>query len=404
MPTAPLPLRHQLLPTTLPLNALWLPIASAFLSYIAWGHTLSLLATLPLLALLWQVSPSRLVCWLTFCSYYLVGCRGLLVGASVFFSDPNAQPQWWAGLAACALPSFVLAAVWAIAWGQNYRAIRFASVLLVMMVPPVGIIGWLSPIVASGALFPGFAWTGLGLTVVLMLCLASQPFRRLIWILPSLLLSSALANASYTAPNRLDFVAINTQLPGAENAGFARLQYLRELVREASGKNDPGSILVMPEAVAGDWLQAAAWWEKTSDELNAKGQTLVIGANRVVDVGTNQRNMLVTIGRYAGIEMPDRMPVPISMWRPWSDGSFEANFENQGAARIGHLTVAHLICYEQLLGWSALESMAQKPDILIGASNSWWATGTNIPDVQRMHVQVWARLFSVQYIYSQNIQ
>ena len=45
--------------------------------------------------------------------------------------------------------------------------------------------------------------------------------------------------------------------------------------------------------------------------------------------------------------------------------------------------VAGLICYEQLLVWPALVSLAHNPQVIVAPSNAWWSRDTSIPDIQR---------------------
>jgi hypothetical protein len=90
------------------------------------------------------------------------------------------------------------------------------------------------------------------------------------------------------------------------------------------------------------------------------------------------------------------------MWRPWADNGAVAPWFQSGVGVVGATRVAHLICYEQLLLWPVLVSMANAPDILLGVANSWWARGTSIPSIQKQATTSWARAFNKYAIYAQN--
>src|SRR5438105_4247405 len=66
-----------------------------------------------------------------------------------------------------------------------------------------------------------------------------------------------------------------------------------------------------------------------------------------------------------------------------------------GVINIHGQRAAVLICYEQLLTWPVLLSMAQHPTILIVVANDYWATGTPIQRFQFAAVWAWARLFGI---------
>ena len=65
--------------------------------------------------------------------------------------------------------------------------------------------------------------------------------------------------------------------------------------------------------------------------------------------------------------------------------------------------VAYSICYEQLLVFPILISMAHDPDLIVGAANDWWARGTSIPTIQGQALDVWGRLFSLPVVRATNI-
>lgn len=61
-----------------------------------------------------------------------------------------------------------------------------------------------------------------------------------------------------------------------------------------------------------------------------------------------------------------------------------------------------LICYEQLLTYSVLWMMAEKPDVLVGASNLWWVTDKTIPVIQNQMMQAYGRLYGVSVVRAVN--
>jgi hypothetical protein len=98
-----------------------------------------------------------------------------------------------------------------------------------------------------------------------------------------------------------------------------------------------------------------------------------------------------------------RVPVPIGMWRPWSAESIAADPLASGVGLVAGRKVAYSICYEQLLVFPVLVSLAHSPDVLVGAANDWWARDTSIPTIQGQVLDAWGRLFGIPVVRSVNL-
>ena len=97
-----------------------------------------------------------------------------------------------------------------------------------------------------------------------------------------------------------------------------------------------------------------------------------------------------------------RIPVPIAMWNPFVRNGAPMNLLGPGILGVRRERVALLICYEQLLVWPVLTSMAQNPTVIVAIANDHWATGTTIPRFQLSAVRAWSRLFAVPYLSAVN--
>ncbi len=104
-------------------------------------------------------------------------------------------------------------------------------------------------------------------------------------------------------------------------------------------------------------------------------------------------------------ERPDflqRIPIPIAMWRPFSNAGVPLRLDAPGAIEIAGKNAAVLICYEQLLVWPVVTSFMSHPTLLFGSANDYWARTTTIPEIQRACLESWARLFRVPLLWAQN--
>ena len=388
-------------------RGLLLTVAGALCGF-AWGHEgLPWLAGLAgLVPLLWSLAGSRWWAGAVALAYYLAASRGLPFGAGIFFAE--SAPLWfsWALWAAAGL---INAAPWLLLWSASPRrqAWTLPAALLLTALPPVGFIGWVNPLTAAGWWFPGLGFFGLvGLVALLVLVVLKR------W--PAV---AALASVAVVA----NIVALQAK-PAEWSAAwsgrdttFARLQtaaarnFLAEGQRMAqvmmmAAQLEPGRVLVLPETVLppvrqGDAFNASMLAD-LSAQLKAKGSAVLVGAE-VLGADRQLQNALVLLGDDSA-PLVQRVPVPIGMWRPWAADGIAANPLGRGIGQVAGRRVAYAICYEQLLTFPVLVSMAHRPDVLVGAANDWWARDTSIPAIQGQALDTWGRLFRVPVVRATN--
>lgn len=367
-------------------------------------------------------------------SYYAGALWPLIPGAKNFFG-PNIS--FVTALALWATAALLLALPWSLVWSPDVRqALWRAPVgLALTVVPPLGIIGWASPLTAAGFLFPATYWCGLLVCVLLTGALAVWPKRAGV----ALLCIAAVANLIHpmepTAPTGWE--GINTHFGSIAQEVADPLTIYRvaeEIQHEALSAQ--GSVIVFPETVVPYWTASTdAFWQQTLAELKAAGKTVVIGARiaRATPASSQVYDFSTELATLSGTPLPvsarrseskqwspayfngvvirgvqatifeQRIPVPVAMWNPFRPDSAPLNLEGTALLRIGNKRAAILICYEQLILWPVLTSMLQDPDILVGVANDYWAADTTIPRFQRSAVQSWARLFSIPYLLAVNM-
>lgn len=383
-------------------NPYFLAASAAAISFTAWSGNVAGFLALPALILCWRFAKSRTSAFIILLIYYLVAGRGLFHGAGVFFSGAEGIPHWLIGLTVWVVPSTLLALCWTALWGVGRRGARLIAALVLVSLPPVGVFGWANPLTSAGALFPGWGCAGLLLTGILLVQLSRQGYRHT-GTLPFVGLA-ILANLSFVPPISSDWIGINTSVGAGRDSfeEYERLDALRSAVRKASRAAPEGAVLVLPELVGGDWSINKMWWQKEAELLRRREQTALVGAYLPLDSGRSYVNGLFGVGAGDNTTFVDRVPVPISMWRPFSGSGAVTFWFSDGIQTLHGRRVASLICYEQLLIWPVLLSAAHAPDVYVGAANDWWAKGTSIPSIQRSVTTVWARLFGKPYVWAKN--
>jgi len=371
--------------------------AGAAIGALAWDASLAQLALAPLAVSLWATRPTRLAAWLAMLAYYLAAARGLPFGAAKFFgSDTPAafSAALWFGA------SLALSAPWAALWGRAGYFWRVPAALVLCTVPPIGIVGWANPATAAGVFFPMLGWFGLALMVCALVMLCYRPLHSAAVLTACAFVGSLVSTAG--APAWLQ--AHNTAYGGAGGAGrdfmrdYAANQNMIELAARSSAP-----FVLFPETTAGLWNDATTGlWGDLAAHLRSQGRTVLVGAEVPVAGTSRSRNALVLVGRDNG-ELVQRIPVPVSMWKPWADAGTEANLLGDGIGLINGQRAAVFICYEQLLTWPMLLSQAASPQLMIGAANDYWAADTSIPGIQTMTLRAWGRLFNVPLVAAVNI-
>lgn len=369
--------------------------------------------------------------WLSAGCYYSCAAWPLIPAARNFFGPNVGLPEaLWCWLAASAS----LSVPWALAWtgNANDRWWRCLAAVLVTVVPPLGLIGWASPLTASGYLFPGTSW--LGILAILFAIAGVCAFPRL--ALPVLIGIAASANAIYTTPPALPWEGVNSrfgemslQHKSAINE-FANVENIQRLATQSLAR-----VVVFPEAVVPRWNDATeAFWERTITEVRGAGKTIIVGSK--ISAGDRSefaeqdlsaaisalespsttmslsvvhdpsalrsfRNVLVIRGQDNAV-FDQRVPVPFGMWQPFAHAGVRLRLDGHGTIEVAGERAAVLICYEQLLVWPILASMWEHPTALIAVANDQWSVGTTIPEAQVAAVRAWARLNAIPYVSATN--
>jgi hypothetical protein len=373
-------------------------LTAAAIGYFAWGEHTMALGLAVAIAYMWAQAPTRTQAGLIAFAYYLAVARGLPKGIAVFFGT---QASMLSGVMFWALASALLAIPWTVFWsmGGNGYAWRLTTILAIVSLPPVGIIGWGNPLTAAGALFPHAGWLGLFATYALMLLLCHmarlRPVRGAlcVCVVQTLLL---FYGSSQNAPeNDASVKGVDTELPGSGYGQYSGVQsYFNNLQLIALAREESVSTVLLPESVAGLWLDAtASLWQSRK----IRPERVFLGATEVLP-DDRYNNVIVAVATdRSSIVYRQRMPVPIGMWHPWRPAGAVADWRRPGGFSLDGDGTRYgvLVCYEQLLLWPVLQTYAERPALILAPANAWWSQETSIPEIQKTVLRAWARLFDV---------
>jgi hypothetical protein len=347
--------------------------------------------------------------------YYLAATWPVIPGAHNFFGEhapwPMAYDLWLLLALFGTLP-------WVAFFHRRVPELSVLAALVVLALPPLSLVTVGYPLTAAGIWFPGTAWVGLLAPCFL---LAARKWFSMPWIIGLLAASSLIAHVFARVPQRdPHMVTINTPFGGlafdmdsGTSPSNAQMEVLRgqldaqQKFIESAALAHPGSVVFFPEGAIRAYSPFIdQQWKPFLDQLAAEHTTIVFGTTAPLPyTRAAYRNLLAQRGwtpdgRFAYVQ---RVPVPISMWKIGDrESGFPVLLQNPGAFKIRNAYAGVLMCYEQLLAWPALQTLADQPDFLVAPRNVYWAKGTPIPPIQHQAAQNWADLWGIPLYEAQN--
>ncbi len=380
-------------------NILAVAACSGLLGYL---HLISLAAMVfaYLLPLLLNSARTAKENMLIAVAFALGSTAGLIYGISVLASLPVAILTWVTVGILTSLPFALLRRKAA----QKRNIIKFTLVLLLITVPPFGYISSASPLLAASVIFPGAGMIGLfaGAGVFWVLYSAKIEHSFLL-VLILLTYAAAVPITPRDLTSHEDYLAQSLMLGSQITADrdFA-LDHTNRRLLYASIKNKTDitqSTVIFPEGVAGMLTRLGA--SELIEYSQESNLNFIVGAEG--SSGDQLNNVLLHITpKDARVIYQQRLPAPWFMWRGSIPGYFKADFSRPATYQYGNDTLGFLICYELATTWLPIETHLANPDIVIAASNLWWARGTNIPTIFSIKAMAWSRLFATPYLFSVN--
>ena len=380
----------------------------AAVGFLALGHdSPSALAFTALFPVGWIMARGRLQAFLFAFSYYTAASRGVPLGAAIFFGEGAGLS---AGVAMWLFSSLCLAAPWTALYYSGKKphicAMLYLLALVCVTVPPVGIIGWASPLYAAGIFLPGSGWLGIavfGLLLPFLLAKLRVARKRteagaVAFVFICAALFACFAESETKLPE--GWMAVDTyfgKLDREENLHRQSLLRAASIIEKVVSAPPDVRYILLPETITGAWFGASEeLWTPVGRYLALKGQTVVVGAE-IYDAALRYDNALIFLGDDGGFYYRQRVPVPVSMWVPFGGrGTAKSHLFDSGIIRLKNgESVLCLLCYEQFIAWPVLYAMAlARPDVIAASANLWWGGGS-ITKIRRQAVTAWARLFDL---------
>ena len=341
-----------------------------------------------------------------FC-YYAAATWPLIPGARAFFGLKGTP---LIGLFLCLAAAALMALPWGFLFmrGRGRAALSVPMCILLTALPPLGIIGWASPLLSAGVLFPGSKWFGLALIIAFLSLFRFKPAHSVF----CLTLCVFLIQFQYTQPQLpVGWEAVNTNYGGSGQGDTDfTTEYNTHQSIQTTILESRATVLLFPEHLVTHWNESTeTFWGDTLTSVAAQHRTVLIGAG-ISQPGDSRNpfdqnrylNELLARGEESTAVYQQRIPIPIAMWKPFGDDGVPLNLFARGTIHVRNQNAAVLICYEQILVWPFLSSALENPTILLTTANDYWAKNTRIPAIQQSSTASWARLFHVPVLSATN--
>ncbi|MCP3876122.1 MAG: hypothetical protein GY699_23625, partial [Desulfobacteraceae bacterium] len=293
---------------------------------IGWAIYLPVVILIPVI---WSKAPTKKNAWLVGLLYHLAASKGLIFGIPVFFSSTifYGIVLWLIAGLIQSLPYFLCTYV-----RNSYLAI--VLLLIALILPPVGIVGWANPLTAAGMLFPGTGFMGLFLTLCLIGFLVWLYDRNKIFT--GVLALSILIFPIIVGSN----VKVSQQIKGSttnfagnpSNIGDKFERDYQKFIKTYNQYSDAEfKTLVLPESTAGIWFDSTKhlWsrWQRQLDQDQSIVLPTLLPENKI---SMKTYNTLIKMEQENfTVLYKSRQSVPMAMWRPWAIDNVQNNwFDN----------------------------------------------------------------------------
>ncbi|OIQ97819.1 hypothetical protein GALL_201440 [mine drainage metagenome] len=331
-------------------------------------------------------------------AYYATGCWPIVGAVAGYWGTGHAG----VGFLAWAACSVALAMPWALA--AHWPSLLFA--LAATALPPLGVVGWLSPLNAAGMLFPGMGWIGLALAVGTMLAMHSvltghgRPgvfadiSRSMLLLAVIVAIGANVLASSASAPP--GWVGVQTHILPSMGNVLRTIQNNQSIIDTGLAQGKGAKVVIFPEAVLENWLPGT---RQQFAEAVPPRQIWLIGAQ----VGRSDAVVAVTHGRATTMPLTKAAGLLLGGdWQPWRRNTLRPAWW-QHVVNLGGERVWAALCVEQVQPWTWIEALWLRPAVILAMSNAWWsAPGSPAPAIQRASARAWARLMAVPVVTAAN--
>ena len=304
------------------------------------------------------------------------------------------------------ISAFITSLPFLILWSKNIwlRLLLLPIAITLTILPPIGLIDGIDPISSAGLFWSGYGYMGLlyhiiaieFISLCIYLAIKKIFYRYLVAFILLFISGLVIHNKSNVYEGNLyAYQTFYDQLYDTKiKSIYRQKQLLRQINHISIDK------IILPENILGDFIDSdmSIWKQLKSDKVVYAGAHISNNKKKCYD------NVVIKITKrgYKTVYI-QRIPVPIAMWKPYSDRGACMHLGDIQISNIDGIDSMILICYEIYIPYIYLSTFKKQPKLVIGLSNLWWSHTPSIRQIQKYSIDLWSRLFGVSYILSSNI-
>ena len=360
-----------------------------------WGISLEILPlrAIIFIPVLWAKTSNRWIAGLVPAIYALLATRGFISGAAIFFEKSLILGIFIWLIAA--IPHYLAGTL---LWFKNPQYRYFLGIPLLCLVwtlPPLMFVGWANPLLSAGLWFPKLGFLALALTLVLMIFFAKVKNLKFLVLIPITVLISAYCRYEKPQINNLNGWTVHNSNFSSQpkNTAYELLERQRQLINSIK---DTNTIHIFPEMVSGSWDNFLANYWISSIHSNNK---VLLGA--YIFENNNYHNVVIKIDKNSKIIYRQRFPMTLGMFNPFSPTHFPIHSKEKSVINIDNQKVGFLLCFEQVILLPMLQTLRDKPNLIVASSNLWWSP-KSLQLAQRQSLRLFQSLIGVPVLESIN--
>jgi len=294
------------------------------IAYISWNLSIELTIFSSSLFFAYFFIGQRDYLFLLILSYYLFASRGLLIGTQSYYGDFYIALFFWF------TASFLITLVWVIIWSpsQKKRLYLFPIMLTILILPPIGFISWVNPLISSAIIFPKLGFLGVALYLLfiyittLIIKKYKPPLKQFTVLIIALVFT--IYSQNMEIQNSQTLHPINSNLVYKNQAIDFMGDYRRQKkLLSIANKNQYNNLLFHENALGVFTKNSMMIWKNLDNN-----KTILAGATIYKNQNTYD-NVLMEITNHSYKTIyKQRVPVPISMWKFWIEQGANAYFFN----------------------------------------------------------------------------
>jgi hypothetical protein len=324
----------------------------------------------------------------------------------------------------CAL----IAALWALAhlpMRRHWAAGALAGVVLqaglllsALALPYVALAGTVSPVIGWGFVLGHSGMAGLlaGVSASIIIGAWSRQggWRNFGWLALVAVIAWAAGDrppASLRTNTSVHAAHVRWDGPGKRGMDEVvdRLQKIANAADAVRAVDAQITTLVFPEGVLGDMIgrMDAVFEAEVVAAAKRNKMQIIVGADQRLPSGAAKVGYLAVQPNGEVSVHFARQPMPVSLWRPWSPTSYEANWGRDPMLKLADGRWAYVsVCFEDLvpgLFVSAVMGTAKRPDMVISMANDWWMPSDKAAWRQSLAIEGMARAFGLPIVRAVNL-